>query len=109
MFHFVFMIPLGGGSIGCPGGKKIGIVALIVMLVGILAVIVGIGVCNKQYQEQHHIGEQICEKCHSHNTEGYHTFWTNDGTLAKNEKDADYTIMKCNDCGYTWHYELNNK
>ena len=27
---------------------------------------------------------------------------------AKSEKDADYTIMKCNDCGYTWHYELNN-
>ena len=55
------------------------------------------------------MNEQICEKCHSHNTEGYHTFWNNDGTPAKNEKDADYTIMKCNDCGYTWHYELNNK
>ena len=108
MFHFVFMIPLGGGSIGCPGSKKIGIVAWIVVLVGILAGIVSISVCNKQYQEQHHIGEQTCEKCYSHNTEGYHTFWNNDGTLAKNEKDADYTIMKCNDCGYTWHYELKN-
>ena len=108
MFHFVFMIPLGGGSIGGPENKKIGIIALISILVGTLAIIVGVGVCNKQHQEQYYIGEQICEKCHSHNTEGYHTFWNNDGTMAKNEKDADYTIMQCNDCGYTWHYELNN-
>ena len=109
MFHFVFMIPLGGGSIGGQVSKKIGIIALISILVSTLAIIVGVGVCNKQHQEQYHIGEQICEKCQSHNTEGYHTFWNNDGTMAKNEKDADYTIMKCNDCGYTWHYELNNK
>ena len=110
MFHFVFMIPLGSGSDGPIStiSKKVGISIIIGMLVGILALIVGVCVCNKQYQEQHHIGEQTCEKCHSHNTEGYHTFWNNDGTVAKSEKDADYTIMKCNDCGYTWHYELNN-
>lgn len=108
MFHFVFMIPLGGSGSGCPENKKIGIIALIGIVVSTLAIIVGVGVCNKQYQERHHIGEQICEKCHSHNTEGYHAFWNNDGTPAKNEKDADYTIMECNDCGYTWHYELNN-
>ena len=107
MFHFVFMIPLGGGSCG-PVSKKAGIAILISVLVSILAIIAGVCICNKQYQEQHHISEQICEKCHSHNTEGYHTFWNNDGTMAKSEKDADYTIMKCNDCGYTWHYELNN-
>ena len=88
--------------------KHCGIIVLILALIDFCAVIVGIGVCNKQYQEQHHIGEQICEKCYSHNTEGYHTFWNNDGTMTKSEKDADYTIMKCNDCGYTWHYELNN-
>ena len=107
MFHFVFMIPLGGGS-GGPVSKKTGIAILIGVLVSTLAIIASVCVCNKQYQEQHHISEQICEKCHSHNTEGYHTFWNNDGTMAKSEKDADYTIMKCNDCGYTWHYELNN-
>ena len=101
MFHFVFMIPLGGGSIGGPETKKIGIIALISILVSILAIIVGVGICNKQYQEQHHIGEQICEKCQSHNTEGYHAFWNNDGTIAKSEKDADYTIMQCNHCEYT--------
>ena len=109
MFHFVFMIPLGGGSIGGPVSKKIGIIALISILVSTLAIIAGVCICNKQHQEQYHIGEQTCEKCHSHNTEGYHTFWNNDGTVAKSEKDADYTIIKCNDCGYTWHYELNNK
>lgn len=107
MFHFVFMIPLGGGS-GGPISKKVGIPLLISLLVGTLAIFVGVGVCNKQHQEQYHIGEQTCERCHSHNTEGYHTFWNNDGTMAKSEKDADYTIMECNDCGYTWHYELNN-
>ena len=107
MFHFVFMIPLGGGSDG-PGSKKVGISILIGMLVSLLAGIVCMSVCNKQHQEQYHVGEQICEQCHSHNTEGYHTFWNNDGTMAKSEKDADYTIMECNDCGYTWHYELNN-
>ena len=89
MFHFVFMIPLGGGSVGGPEDKKIGIIALISLLVGTLAIIVGVCVCNKQHQEQYHISEQICEKCHSHNTEGYHTFWNNDGTMAKSEKDAD--------------------
>lgn len=107
MFHFVFMIPLGGGG-GGPISKKVGIPLLISLLVGTLAIFVGIGVCNKQHQEQYHIGEQTCERCHSHNTEGYHTFWNNDGTMAKSEKDADYTIMECNDCGYTWHYELTN-
>ena len=108
MFHFVFMIPLGGGSCG-PISKKAGIAILISMVVSALAIIAGVCVCNKQHQEQYHISEQICEKCHSHNTEGYHTFWNNDGTVAKSEKYADYTIMQCNDCGYTWHYELNNK
>ena len=108
MFHFVFMIPLGGGGSCGPVSKKARIAILIIVLVSILAIIAGICICNKQYQEQHHINEQTCEKCHSHNTEGYHTFWNNDGTPANNEKDADYTIMKCNDCGYTWHYELKN-
>ena len=107
MFHFVFMIPLGGGS-GGPISKKVGIPLLISLFVGALALVVSVCVCNKQHQEQYHISEQICEKCHSHNTEGFHTFWNNDGTMAKSEKDADYTVMQCNDCGYTWHYELNN-
>ena len=90
MFHFVFTIPLDGGSIGGPASKKIGIVVLISILVSTLAIIAGVSICNKQYQEQHHIGEQTCEKCHSHNTEGYHTFWNNDGTMAKSEKDAEW-------------------
>ena len=88
MFHFVFMIPLGGGSCG-PVSKKAGIAILISVLVSILAIIAGVCICNKQYQEQHHIGEQTCEKCHSHNTEGYHTFLNKEGTVAKSEKDAD--------------------
>lgn len=40
MFHFVFMIPLGGGS-GGPISKKAGIAILISILVGTLAIIAG--------------------------------------------------------------------
>ena len=88
--------------------KHCGIIVLILVLIEFCAGIIGMSKIRSDNNKQYHIGEQTCEKCHSHNTEGYHTFWNNDGTMAKNEKDADYTIMKCNDCGYTWHYELNN-
>ena len=89
--------------------KNCGIILLIlVFIVPLCAGFIGMNKIRSDNNKQYHIGEQTCEKCHSHNTEGYHTFWNNDGTVAKSEKDADYTIMKCNDCGYTWHYELNN-
>ena len=88
--------------------KNCGIIVLILALIDFCVGIIGMSKIRSDNNKQYHIGEQICEKCHSHNTEGYHTFWNNDGTTAKSEKDADYTIMKCNDCGYTWHYELKN-
>ena len=88
--------------------KNCGKLLILAFLIAFCAGIIGMNKIRSDNNKQYHIGEQTCKKCHSHNTDGYRTFWNNDGTMAKNEKDADYTIMQCNDCGYTWHYELNN-
>lgn len=105
---FIFLIPIGGGSGEPLLNKKQAIalgILLLFFLISAIGIIIGI---SADQSKQHHVGEQICEQCQSQNTEGYYTFWNDDGTSAQSEKDADYTIMHCNDCGYTWRYKLKN-
>lgn len=83
------------------------------LLIGILiaSVLAGIMVgiaraTDNEYAEAFHSGEFVCPVCGSSDTEGYHTFWTNDGMPCKAKELADYTLISCNHCGHGWRHYL---
>ena len=64
---------------------------------------------GSSYDTKYWAGE--CINCKSDETEKYHTFWYDDEMLCTGSDEycidnADYTIAKCHQCGYTWKIYL---
>lgn len=86
------------------------LLVMIIVIIGLVCLIASSFVVpytiNEAYEKEHHVYEFACPKCGSNNTEGFHTFWTNDGMVCANSELADYTIMHCNKCSYCWNHYL---
>ena len=94
--------------------KAIKITTVIIIVIAILAGIIcgsifGIKAAEEAYNKKYHIGEFACPHCSSMKTEGSTVLWTKYGQATKYEPDAEYTYIKCRNCGYNWKYYLNNK
>lgn len=87
----------------------IGLLSVLVVLVvfGITSSIISSGINADAHQ--HDAGN--CLSCGSTNTYAYSTYWYNDGNICTGSDkwcraNADYTIARCNDCGYNWKIYL---
>lgn len=92
--------------------KRLAVVllSLSAALVALVLVVFGIKerVTNAD-AHQHDAG--TCLRCGSTNTYAYTTYWYNDGNICVGSDNwcranADYTIARCDDCGYNWKIYL---
>lgn len=95
-----------GGKLSRKNAKILGIIMLVVFTLTAILCVIFVQQTENEYNDKYHKGEFVCSVCGSHDTEGYHTFWTNDGMPCKAEELADYTIISCKHCGHTWRHYL---
>ena len=68
---------------------------------------------EKKYKEEHAYGKYPCPRCQSLETDGFSTFWYNNGLPLNGDREynlthADYSIFRCHHCGNYFHVTKEN-
>ena len=93
--------------------KKIiaGAIGVIIMTLFIFIPILIFASVTSGHEGEYSVTMPNCPHCGSHDTDGYYTFWYNSGLLCTGSYEyeianADYTIISCNNCGYSFKHYL---
>ena len=70
-------------------------------------------IIEKKYKEEHAYGKYPCPQCQSLETDGFSTFWYNNGLPLDGDREynlthADYSIFRCHHCGNYFHVTKEN-
>lgn len=96
--HVVVPIEGSGGSMSPKQALAFMMTWLVTAIIMIITVI-----CIVTAPSKHDLKSYECPMCHSHDTKGFFTCFTNDGLCVdENDSRAAYTYITCKDCDYTF-------